>query len=280
MSILDEIFHEYQRMRQNGLETKEALRALRAYIEALDQNDKQLLADHLRSWEKKFQAHLAEQAQQQAPQQQAPPPPPEEQMPSAPRPSPSVRKIQPRPIQQEAPQPQAETWVECTNCGRKNRVADVFCYACGHILESASTQHDTKLFSSATDELYNDSYYGPDSVILLQVRDSGMQFELRPQYVNHETMIGRGAGSNAMAPDVDLDQTGGAEYGVSRLHASIRYSQHEETIEIADLGSSNGTFVNGQRLQPHELRSLRNGDEIRFGRLITRIIFQHPGQQI
>jgi len=52
-----------------------------------------------------------------------------------------------------------------------------------------------------------------------------------------------------------------AEADISRRHARLRRADGGYVIE--DLGSTNGTFVNGQRLTaPHRLRS---GEEIRLG---------------
>src|SRR5690606_39444927 len=39
-------------------------------------------------------------------------------------------------------------------------------------------------------------------------------------------------------------------------------------LEVADLGSKNGTFVNGRRV---ERASLRDGDELRFGEAVVRV---------
>jgi pSer/pThr/pTyr-binding forkhead associated (FHA) protein len=48
---------------------------------------------------------------------------------------------------------------------------------------------------------------------------------------------------------------------ISRQHA--RLSQREDQIQIEDLGSSNGTFVNGERIvAPHPLQ---DGDQIGLG---------------
>lgn len=56
-----------------------------------------------------------------------------------------------------------------------------------------------------------------------------------------------------------------ADGTVSRRHASI--SPEAGTLVLRDEGSSNGTFVNGQRIQEH---ALRPGDEIRIGASLFR----------
>jgi predicted component of type VI protein secretion system len=54
---------------------------------------------------------------------------------------------------------------------------------------------------------------------------------------------------------------------VSRRHAEIQISNGD--IAISDLGSTNGTFVNGERIdQP---RTLRDGDEVRIGAVVLRL---------
>lgn len=50
--------------------------------------------------------------------------------------------------------------------------------------------------------------------------------------------------------------------GVSRFHARIECSR-QGTLVLSDLGSSNGTYVNGRRVQRPE--PLQDGDRIRFG---------------
>jgi hypothetical protein len=56
---------------------------------------------------------------------------------------------------------------------------------------------------------------------------------------------------------------------VSRLHAV--FERFEPGWCVSDLGSSNGTFVNGDRL--FAVQTLRHGDEIRVGR--TRLLFRN-----
>lgn len=66
-----------------------------------------------------------------------------------------------------------------------------------------------------------------------------------------EFLIGRGA-------DCDLRLKATA---VSRHHCLLRFRGAEASI--SDLGSSNGTFVNGQRVRSQT--TLHSGDEIRVG---------------
>jgi len=54
---------------------------------------------------------------------------------------------------------------------------------------------------------------------------------------------------------------------VSRRHAEISYANGQYVLR--DLGSSYGTFVNDQRLEPGSLSILKQGDRIRFGNKVT-----------
>ena len=49
---------------------------------------------------------------------------------------------------------------------------------------------------------------------------------------------------------------------VSRVHARINCDMGEFTIE--DLNSTNGTFVNDERLKPHEIKEIERGDVIKL----------------
>ena len=51
---------------------------------------------------------------------------------------------------------------------------------------------------------------------------------------------------------------------ISRVHARI-YKGENGGIEIRDLDSTNGTWINGVRLKPNEKKTVHRGDEVRFG---------------
>ncbi|MHB8626853.1 MAG: FHA domain-containing protein [Aggregatilineales bacterium] len=61
---------------------------------------------------------------------------------------------------------------------------------------------------------------------------------------------------------------------ISRQHARLELD-HDQVI-IIDLGSTNGSSVNGERLTPREPRRLRAGDKINLGGVCT-LEFDDPG---
>ncbi|MCZ7546292.1 MAG: FHA domain-containing protein [Anaerolineae bacterium] len=168
--------------------------------------------------------------------------------------------------------PPAES-VTCPNCGKANHKREYYCYACGHILTTAPA---TKKLGGDFDALDPDvrwgtSYFDQSMAVILEPRDGGAALTVEPKG-DQEVVIGRSSRDSIMLPDVDLAPYRADAYGVSRLHATLRC--RGDTIVISDLGSSNHTFINGQRLHPHELRCLREGDELRLGHLVMKVHFQ------
>jgi diguanylate cyclase (GGDEF)-like protein len=60
------------------------------------------------------------------------------------------------------------------------------------------------------------------------------------------------------------------EEGVSRFHA--RFDLQTGSVSVVDLGSRNGTFVNGERI--HESHGLLDGDQIAIGNVVLRFAVQ------
>ncbi|MNP39831.1 Glycogen accumulation regulator GarA [compost metagenome] len=58
--------------------------------------------------------------------------------------------------------------------------------------------------------------------------------------------------------------------GISRIHGEIR--REGELWVLTDLGSKNGTKLNGEPLKPHETYPLKNGDKITAAQ--TQLIFR------
>ena len=72
-------------------------------------------------------------------------------------------------------------------------------------------------------------------------------------------------------PLVDLTRFGALELGISRIHAMIR--QTNEGYQIIDLESSNGTWLENQRLVPQKPYVVDSGDRIRTGRLNMLVFY-------
>ncbi len=75
--------------------------------------------------------------------------------------------------------------------------------------------------------------------------------------------LGRSADCDITLEDVPDD--------VGNLQARVSYVKARDAYMIADLESANGTFVNGQRIEPREPVELQAGDEIRLGRTLRML---------
>jgi pSer/pThr/pTyr-binding forkhead associated (FHA) protein len=71
-------------------------------------------------------------------------------------------------------------------------------------------------------------------------------------------------------PDVDLAPYGGQAHGVGRRHATITLKEGRYYIE--DLKSLNETFLNSARLFPGHPYPLHNGDLVKFGALVVKVL--------
>lgn len=89
-------------------------------------------------------------------------------------------------------------------------------------------------------------------------------------------LIGRSDASGGVFPEVDLSQDNGYMAGVSRRHARI--IRRGDDFFLEDLNSMNGTFLNRNKLPAHTPVPFKDGEEIRLGNLVLRVIIEevHP----
>ncbi len=165
---------------------------------------------------------------------------------------------------------------KCPHCDRENSDSDPYCYACGHILPSTLVQlmGATTRLEEAYQRLepkrrWGTAYFDRQSRLKLTFRDTG---DLLMVDLGRELKVGRTHDDESLPqPEVDLSPYGATKLGVSRNHLTL--SRDHDTIFVTDLGSANSTYLNGQRLMPHERRILRDNDELRLGRLVVRVNF-------
>lgn len=91
------------------------------------------------------------------------------------------------------------------------------------------------------------------------------------------TVLGRADPMSAFRPDLDFGPYGAMRCGVSRRHALLRPG--EGTLSIIDQNSTNGTWVNGQRLTPGQGFALADGDVVELGGLQMSLrVDEAPGR--
>lgn len=137
-----------------------------------------------------------------------------------------------------------------------------------NLLSSLSDEHDlsTRAVEDRADApLARPRETGPLDIGLaapwvLDLHVDGVTTSFRLE-VDQRLLIGRADGN--INPDMNLTPFHGLEKGVSRRHAVIVATG--DRLEIIDLKSTNGTFINGQRLQPFKPYRLRHGDELNTG---------------
>jgi pSer/pThr/pTyr-binding forkhead associated (FHA) protein len=81
--------------------------------------------------------------------------------------------------------------------------------------------------------------------------------------MNGEIVLGRFDSATNVTPDVDLSYDDRENFAISRRHSRI--IAHDGSHEIEDMGSTNGTRVNGVKLRIGQRTTLRPGDRVGLG---------------
>jgi hypothetical protein len=168
--------------------------------------------------------------------------------------------------------------IECPSCGRKYRPGTLFCSECGVYLSTGGLLRTEVLpeeglpISRANpwgSDSIGESGQGPAGPLRFKVISTGRMIELP---VVPEAYVGRLDAAHGIFPEVDLTADGGLDGGVSRQHAKIH--RQESSYLVEDIGSANGTFINGQRLVPYLPHMLKDGDELQFGSIKLEVIMR------
>lgn len=164
----------------------------------------------------------------------------------------------------------------CENCGNslvaaaatilgtqkfdKNAASPAGAPATGPKLNTAEVN---ALLSAGTDQF--------DETMILRLEVEGSPTPILV-YPREETSLGRRDPAGGTMPDVDLTSYAAYRMGVSRRHALFKLQ--DGRLQLVDLGSSNGTMLNGVKLAPHQPRMLHDGDSIMLGKMSLRVIYQ------
>ena len=136
--------------------------------------------------------------------------------------------------------------------------------------QPAEEELEEKMLNAST-EAYS---AGSDAPPVLRLK-IGPRKRLVEVTLDKPVHLGRLDPSANVYPEVDLTNDGGLEYGISRKHA--RLYTRKGGVFVEDLGSTNGTFINGTRIASYLPEQLLDGDVLLLGRLAVVVnIVQRP----
>ena len=169
----------------------------------------------------------------------------------------------------------------CPICKNKNDRYAIVCIHCGAPMEDekptgmARTTRNTGGLSFDLSRL-------PDSVIDNSlIPDDGIAIyaagTLKPYYlrIKGEFVIGRKA-EETSSTFLDLSELDGYNMGISRRHVMI--CRADNGYEVTDLSSTNGTWMNDERLVPNKPYRLKNGAQLRVGRLRLLVTYRSASE--
>ena len=169
--------------------------------------------------------------------------------------------------------------ITCPQCKHQELDGALFCTNCGAQLfndsDTTATINRTDLnnmpgISSPTASTFpTPPEEMKDSQVAIQIMDSDEVIFLEG---NKDFTIGRSTEGQMIVPDIDLSSHDAYEAGVSRLHASLTINKQD--ISAKDLGSANGTRLNGQKIAAHAEHSVQHGDILTLGKLKIQILFK------
>jgi ribosomal protein L32 len=252
MANLTKILSEYAKLRQTGKDAKTAFANLRDTVQQLNAQERDTLLQRLRSWEASVMGQEVDTTQPERPQ---------------------IKKISQQPANADETISTSDK-VACPNCGKMNLKNEAICFSCGALLDAGRSRYSTRTIIDGEGAI-KDDFFGANSTLVLQVHGTEQIFRLQPQMISHEIIIGRNTKNSPVMPDIDLSSVGADEMGVSRMHLGLRYDAKHNSINIYDMGSANGSFLNEQRIHPQEVRILHHGDAMRLGALILVAYFEH-----
>ncbi|MEX1177811.1 MAG: FHA domain-containing protein [Nitriliruptor sp.] len=143
----------------------------------------------------------------------------------------------------------------CSHCGQPVSEGARFCAACGEPLDDVvASPNDT---TAAIELGALDPAHEPDDLPHLEP-GTGMLVVVRGPNAGSRFLLDRDVTTVGRHPDADIFLD---DVTVSRRHAELHRT--DEGVQLRDLGSLNGSYVDGERVDE---RLLVSGEEVQIGR--------------
>jgi len=164
----------------------------------------------------------------------------------------------------------------CPICKHKNPHTATVCSYCGALLEEnltnrvATTKNTGGQINILTENVgsFIDIALIPEGGIGIYIEGAPKPYYLQ---MDKELIIGRKPEA-ALETFLDLAGIDAFNLGISRRHAMIR--RKEYGYEISDLASTNGTWLNNERLVPNKPYPLTSGSQVSVGRMRFFVLYR------
>jgi|SRR5690606_24907586 len=160
----------------------------------------------------------------------------------------------------------------CPYCEHHNRPGVLICERCGHsssIFASLPTRVIPDEISPTGPRWQGTDRFTPDTFVVMHIEGVREPLVLP---LDKPTLLGRANEITRQYPDIDLTPYGAFEKGVSSRHLLLE--RGDGHLLLTDMGSTNGTYLNGQRLNPNEAAVVHDGVEVRLGKLVIHLYFE------
>jgi hypothetical protein len=165
----------------------------------------------------------------------------------------------------------SDQFEKCPQCGHFKRARDWYCPYCDDLpyVYTVPVARDNIVVLPQAEREGN-VQFEPDCTAVLQIIQqctATIQLALAP---SSPTVLGR-----SVLPEhgdlLDLTAFNAFQHGVSRHHC--QFERRRNRLVVTDLGSSNGTYLNGEPLLPYKQYIVADGDGLAVGTLQFRVTF-------
>jgi pSer/pThr/pTyr-binding forkhead associated (FHA) protein len=163
--------------------------------------------------------------------------------------------------------------IRCSTCLSQSSDGSISCDRCGFFLDKPS-KISTRTMGPQIGE--PEQVRSKHIVHIGKLPERGAALYIaqsdEPLIVSFQDKVTLGRRKDLQIPDlVDLTAYDAYRMGVSRTHAALVY--RGDQIFVHDIGSVNGTWVDGQRLKPYELYHVPVGAAIALGQLMIYVYY-------